>query len=186
MPISGSSSLSHVPTEGQPSASTSARVSFDEESNPHPPIGDSRSRSRSQMPDGNAHSHSIPPPTPPHDGGAESPRDRGRHSARFSLANTILDAVKERVRSNSPIVERGRSSQKSRDVGTVSGGKGKERETPLEGLFPHLHLPSAIKHSHSPLAAADEEDEDRKEFGNGWREFKKGKFTSVYSVCSQY
>ena len=64
--------------------------------------------------------------------------------------------------------------------------KGKERETPLEGLFPHLHLPSAIKHSHSPLAAADEEDEDRKEFGNGWREFKKGKFTSVYSVCSQY
>ncbi|VDC02678.1 unnamed protein product [Peniophora sp. CBMAI 1063] len=173
MPISGSSSLNHVPSDGQPSTSTSARVSFDEETNPHPTF-EPRSRSRSQIPDNHLHSHSIPPPhTPPHDG-TESPRDRGRHSARFSLANTILDAVKERVRSNSPIIERGRSHQKGRDVSSP-GGKGKEKETPLEALFPHLHLPSAIKHS--PLVTADEDDEDRKEFGNGWREFKKGTYT---------
>ncbi|KZV66431.1 hypothetical protein PENSPDRAFT_654907 [Peniophora sp. CONT] len=177
MSISGSPSFNHHPSDGQPSTSTSARVSFDEDSNPMPTI-ESRSRSRSQIPDN--HNHSVPPPTPPHPGlstpphdrdGTESPRDRGRHSARFSLANTILDAVKERVRSNSPIVERGRSHQKSRDV-----SKGKERETPLEGLFPHLHLPSAIGKG-KPLVAADEEEEDRKEFGNGWREFKKGTYT---------
>lgn len=101
---------------------------------------------------------------------------RGRRTARFSLAavsNSILDAVKERVRSRSPMVERADDRSKSRgrinDKGkdkevTKDHGKEKGKDKEKDGAWHFLeHKVGEVFHG-----------EDHKEYGDGWREFKKG------------
>ncbi|KAI0036132.1 hypothetical protein K488DRAFT_82398 [Vararia minispora EC-137] len=95
--------------------------------------------------------------------GREASESRGR-STRFSFAavsSSILDAVKERVRSSSPaVVERGRAKEKSPIHTRENGG------TEEWGARPRRQ--------------GEEEAEEgghHKEFGNGWKEFKKGTYT---------
>ncbi|THH13670.1 hypothetical protein EW146_g6579 [Bondarzewia mesenterica] len=102
----------------------------------------------------------------------------GRKISHFSLSavsNVILDAVKERVRSNSPKALDRANSVDKRDAsrGRILD-KGKEKElTPTWGR--------TKERTGSTLGRVGEafglEAEEHKEFGDGWREFKKGTYT---------
>ncbi|KAI0061210.1 hypothetical protein BV25DRAFT_807582 [Artomyces pyxidatus] len=92
---------------------------------------------------------------------------RGRRNARFSLASVssnILDAVKERMRSSSPAVDKTLSS-KDKDNGH---GNILEQE---KDTYPGLHTFARV----GEVLGLD--GEEHKEFGDGWREFKKGTYT---------
>ncbi|KAA1470394.1 hypothetical protein DENSPDRAFT_923149 [Dentipellis sp. KUC8613] len=119
---------------------------------------------------------------------------RGRKNWRTSLAsvsNVILDAMKERVRSSSPKtaraereVARGRSTDAyARDVshsrGRTPEPKGKEREHPPGSAYPHVRERTALERVGEVLGL----EEEHKEFGDGWREFKKGTYTFPISFA---
>lgn len=110
----------------------------------------------------------------------ERDRDRGRRRSRFSLAtvsNAFLEAVKERVRSNSPDgdghstpgdrspafgVSREPSLERIREVPTrtVESTKAEKRKSALDKLT------GAFRH--------DGEETPHKTSGEGWKEFRKG------------
>ncbi|OCH90613.1 hypothetical protein OBBRIDRAFT_819245 [Obba rivulosa] len=103
---------------------------------------------------------------------------RGRKHKRFSLAsvsNALLDAVKDRVRSRSPMLERrgdvtpprGRDRDRS-----VASARGRTLEANDKALH-HKEL-SALGRVGEALGLDVEES---KEFGDGWKEFRKGVYT---------
>ncbi|KAI0311490.1 hypothetical protein OF83DRAFT_755726 [Amylostereum chailletii] len=147
-------------------SSSSGRVSSDDE---RPNLSRSQSRSYADSP------HQSPSPVPQRDHSFDA---RGRGTSRFSLtavSNSILDAVKERMRSNSPTVERGRSAGRilsASDEGHVQPVKENDNSRSHRHL-PHPH-PSALTKVGEKLGM---DVEDHKEFGDGWKEFKKGIYT---------
>lgn len=102
---------------------------------------------------------------------------RGRKNTRFSLSAvaSAIDTMVERVRSRSPRAESQRRSK--------SGHRDAERGRTLDRRNGELlELPTdeneRYKH-HSTLAKVGELlglEEERKEVGDGWKEFKKGRF----------
>jgi hypothetical protein len=109
--------------------------------------------------------------------GAAAQEDRGRKHARFSfhaVAN-VIDTMVERVRSRSPRAESQRRSKSitgDRERGrTLDRGKGKLPELLLHEHDKHRHQ-SALGKVGELLGLEDE----RKEVGEGWKEFKKGGF----------
>lgn len=109
---------------------------------------------------------------------AAAHEDRGRKHARFSLytvANAI-DTMVERVRSRSPRAESQRRSKSiNREVErgrTLDKGKGKLPELPSHEYDKHRHQSTLGKVGE--LLGLEEE---HKEVGEGWKEFKKGTYT---------
>lgn len=108
---------------------------------------------------------------------------RGRKNARFSFSAVanVIDTMVERVRSRSPRAEsqrRSKSGHRDAERGrTLDRGKGTLLEVPLDENDKHKH--------HSTLAKVGEllglEDE-HKETGDGWKEFKKGVFERYHFV----
>ncbi|KAG2159160.1 uncharacterized protein EDB93DRAFT_1075989 [Suillus bovinus] len=104
--------------------------------------------------------------------------DRGRKHARFSfhtVAN-VIDTMVERVRSRSPRAEshrRSKSINREDERGrTLDRGKGKLPELSSHENDKHKH--------HSTLGKVGELlglEEEHKEVGEGWKEFKKGTYT---------
>ncbi|KAG1854182.1 hypothetical protein DFJ58DRAFT_384275 [Suillus subalutaceus] len=104
--------------------------------------------------------------------------DRGRKHSRFSLYTVanVIDTMVERVRSRSPRAESQRRSKSINHDGergrTLDRGMGKLPEQPSHENDKHKH--------HSTLGKVGEllglEDE-HKEVGEGWKEFKKGTYT---------
>lgn len=109
---------------------------------------------------------------------AAAHEDRGRKHARFSfhtVAN-VIDTMVERVRSRSPRAESQRRSKSINGDGergrTLDRGKGKLPELALHENDKHKH--------HSALGKVGELfglEEEHKEVGEGWKEFKKGTYT---------
>ncbi|KAG1739118.1 uncharacterized protein EDB91DRAFT_1054178 [Suillus paluster] len=111
---------------------------------------------------------------------AATPEDiyRGRKHARFSLsavANAI-DTMVERVRSRSPRAESQRRSK--------SGNRDGERGRTLDrgkGKLPELSSHENEKHKHYTALGKVGEllglEEEHKDVGEGWKEFKKGTYT---------
>ncbi|KAG1824348.1 uncharacterized protein BJ212DRAFT_1319518 [Suillus subaureus] len=109
---------------------------------------------------------------------AATHEDRGRKHSRFSfyaVAN-VIDTMVERVRSRSPRAESQRRSKSINRDGergrTLDRGMGKLPEQPS-------HESDKYKH-HSALGKVGELlglEEEHKEVGEGWKEFKKGTYT---------
>jgi hypothetical protein len=99
---------------------------------------------------------------------------RGRKSARFSFANVLIDAVKDQVRSISP------RTRTSRDA-TVSGERSRGRATSPRGRSVEPKKDQGNQHQKSSLGKFGDMlklDSQEKEAGDGWKEFKKGAFSS--------
>ncbi|EMD33151.1 hypothetical protein CERSUDRAFT_160706 [Gelatoporia subvermispora B] len=102
---------------------------------------------------------------------------RGRRHKRFSLAsvsNALLGAVKDRVRSRSPMIER---------RGDVTPPRGREREASVASARGRTLEKDKASH-HKELSALSRvgealgwEVEESKEYGDGWKEFRKGVYT---------
>lgn len=104
--------------------------------------------------------------------------DRGRKHSRFSLhaVASVIDTMVERVRSRSPRAESHRRSKSINHDGergrTLDRGMGKLPEQPLHEHDKHKH--------YSTLGKVGEFlglEEEHKEVGEGWKEFKKGTYT---------
>ncbi len=121
-------------------------------------------------------------PSPPHihvpDGPTSSrQRDlegdetiRGRKNKRFSFASALLEAMVERVRSRSPYVE-----QDPARSGYTTPPRGRTLDRSLPQL---LEVESTVRKEPSALGRVGEalglEVEDGREYGDGWKEFRKG------------
>ncbi|KAG2153267.1 hypothetical protein DEU56DRAFT_774037 [Suillus clintonianus] len=108
---------------------------------------------------------------------------RGRKHARFSLSAVanVFDTMVERVRSRSPRAEsqmRSKSGNRDDERGrTLDRGKGKLLELPSHENEKHKH--------HFALGKVGELlglEEEHKEVGEGWKEFKKGTYTYPISL----
>ncbi len=117
-------------------------------------------------------------------GGRQSPerdRDRGRRRSRFSLAtvsNAFLEAVKERVRSNSPEGEGSSAPDERSPAAGVSREPSLERiaEGPARGV--ESSKADKRKSALEKLTGAfrlDTEETAHKTSGEGWKEFRKGR-----------
>ncbi|KAG1903293.1 uncharacterized protein F5891DRAFT_1018584 [Suillus fuscotomentosus] len=109
---------------------------------------------------------------------AAAHEDRGRKYSRFSfhtVAN-VIDTMVERVRSRSPRAESQRRSKSINGDGergrTLDRGKGKLPEQPSHENDKHKHY-SALGKVGEFLGL----EEEHKEVGEGWKEFKKGTYT---------
>ncbi|TFY60898.1 hypothetical protein EVJ58_g4850 [Rhodofomes roseus] len=122
-----------------------------------------------------------PPPAPPRGlvGRAGARRGRGRKHKRFSFANVsnaLLDVVMDRVRS--------RSRSSFADVhaaGDATPPRGRTRERTIdEDVFQDDDEGTRVR-ERSTLGRVSEvlglDGEDGKEWGDGWKEFKKGTYT---------
>ncbi|KAH9944579.1 hypothetical protein B0H21DRAFT_823309 [Amylocystis lapponica] len=103
--------------------------------------------------------------------GANEDTLRGRHGKRFGFASVLLDAVRDRVRSRSPMVEH------ERDV-TPPRGRPRER-TPERDEGAH-HRETALGRVGEVLGLDGDEG---KEYGDGWKEFRKGVYTYPISFA---
>lgn len=98
---------------------------------------------------------------------------RGRKGKRFSFASAFFEAMKDRVRSRSPMVERG---------GDVTPPRGRTRDRTY--LDPGETTPLKERSALGRVAeAVGLEVEDGREHGDGWKEFRKG--TSLACSLSQ-
>ncbi|CDO78015.1 hypothetical protein BN946_scf184907.g5 [Trametes cinnabarina] len=142
--------------------SDSRRVSFDEDREFQTPArGGSRAGSRT--------------PSRQRDGEAEDTL-RGRKNKRFTFASALLEAMKDRVRSKSPMVERDHSHG-----GDVTPPRGRPRERVIleEPEKPHKELSTLEKVSE----ALGFELDDGREHGDGWKEFRRGVYTYPVSFA---
>ncbi|TFY51059.1 hypothetical protein EVG20_g11187, partial [Dentipellis fragilis] len=196
-------SVSRPPSLSRPYPNSSSNSSF------RSPVEASLSRQVSSVDERDhpysAFSEPLSHPTAPLGLGVDVPRRepslddyRGRKNWRYSLASVssvILDAMKERVRSSSPQDRpgraRGRGAGRSTDAyardvshsrGRTPEPKGKEREYPGVGLgsaYSHVRERTALERVGEVLGL----EEEHKEFGDGWREFKKGTYTFPISFA---
>jgi len=97
-------------------------------------------------------------------------KERGRKGSRFSFAH-VIDAVKERVHSNSPLSAHPHGVDMYSTSQGRMGDRGKEREGHHSWLH-HAHGNTKEKPAFSRDVLGREE--EHKEFGDGWQEFRKG------------
>ncbi|KAI0753124.1 hypothetical protein C8Q80DRAFT_1150163 [Daedaleopsis nitida] len=102
--------------------------------------------------------------------------DRGRKGKRFSFASAFLEAMKDRVRSNSPLLER--HAGQSRDK-TPPRGRTRDRNL-LESGISTGHESTTLDRVSEALG--DDANEGR-EHGHGWKEFRKGVYTYPISFA---
>ena len=110
-------------------------------------------------------------------------KERGRKGSRFSIAH-VIDVVKERVHSNSPLSAHPHGVDMCSTSQGRMGDRGKEREGHHSWLH-HAHGNTKEKPAFSWDVLGREE--EHKEFGDGWQEFRKGAMplsllTRVYHV----
>jgi len=106
-----------------------------------------------------------------------------RKGSRFSIAH-VIDVVKERVHSNSPLSAHPHGVDMCSTSQGRMGDRGKEREGHHSWLH-HAHGNTKEKPAFSWDVLGREE--EHKEFGDGWQEFRKGAMplsllTRVYHV----
>ncbi|KAH7921014.1 hypothetical protein BV22DRAFT_1097220 [Leucogyrophana mollusca] len=106
----------------------------------------------------------------------EHDEHRGRKHARFTFAAVAnaLDAMKDRVRSQSPRTASERRPELVKDTHhegergrKLDKGKGKASEAQVQVHHKGLGLGKVLRH----------DSEDHKDSGEGWKEFKKGTYT---------
>lgn len=107
-----------------------------------------------------------------------SPGDdgRGRKHTRFSFANVsnvLFDAVKDRVRSSSPRMRTERDATISRE----RGWEGRSRDPSPRGRTVESAKHKEHHHKSSTFSKLLKGDQE-KEAGDGWKEFKKGMFST--------
>ncbi|KAI0368997.1 hypothetical protein BV20DRAFT_1044663 [Pilatotrama ljubarskyi] len=102
---------------------------------------------------------------------------RGRKHKRFPFASALLEAMKERVRSKSPMVE-----HEGGRPGDVTPPRGRPRDRVI--------VEEPEKPVHKELSALEKvsealgfEVDDGREHGDGWKEFRKGVYTYPISFA---
>ncbi|KAI8970803.1 hypothetical protein BD414DRAFT_540689 [Trametes punicea] len=155
-----------------PGVPDSRRVSFDEEREFQ--VGSSTSH----LP------HRVPSQTPVRVGSRTPSRQRdgegddtvrGRKHKRFTFASALLEAMKDRVRSKSPLVD---PEHRAGDV-TPPRGRPRDRVILEEPEKPHKELSTLEKVSE----ALGFEVDDGREHGDGWKEFRRGVYTYPVSFA---
>ncbi|KAI0827960.1 hypothetical protein BC628DRAFT_1317081 [Trametes gibbosa] len=104
---------------------------------------------------------------------------RGRKNKRFTFASALLDAMKDRVRSKSPMVD-----PESSHTGDVTPPRGRPRDRVI------LEEPEVGPPIHKELStlgrvgeALGFEVDDGREHGDGWKEFRRGVYTYPVSFA---
>ncbi|TBU31123.1 hypothetical protein BD311DRAFT_148572 [Dichomitus squalens] len=107
---------------------------------------------------------------------------RGRKNKRFTFASALFEAMKDRVRSRSPLVEQDHVHQTHSGYTTPPRGRTLDRTLPQlpEIDFPAHKEPSALGRMGEVLGF---EVEDGREYGDGWKEFRKGVYTYPISFA---
>ncbi|KAH9942155.1 uncharacterized protein BXZ73DRAFT_41120 [Epithele typhae] len=104
---------------------------------------------------------------------------RGRKNKRFPFASALLDAMKDRVRSSSPLVE-----SKPPHAGDRTPPRGRTLDRSLGQAAEDVSTPPK---EHSTLARVSEalgfEADEGREHGDGWKEFRKGVYTYPISFA---
>ena len=109
------------------------------------------------------------------DGGDDTVR--GRKNKRFSFASALLEAMKDRVRSHSPIVDG--AAVPVQGQGHAAGDMTPPRGRTLDrGGAEDDSAPAPVHKEVSALGRVSEvlglEGEEGREHGDGWKEFRKG------------
>ncbi|KAH9889437.1 hypothetical protein C8Q73DRAFT_793631 [Cubamyces lactineus] len=156
----------------------SRRVSFDEEREFQ--VGSSTSQLPQRVPShtpvrGGSRAGSRPASRTPSRQRDEGGEDtiRGRKHKRFTFASALLEAMKDRVRSKSPMVE----AEHGRP-GDVTPPRGRTRDRVIleEPEKPHKELSTLEKVSEALGFDTDEH-------GDGWKEFRRGVYTYPISFA---
>ncbi|KAL7277783.1 hypothetical protein ACG7TL_008726 [Trametes sanguinea] len=155
----------------------SRRVSFDEDREFQ--VGSSTShlphRVPSQTPVRGGSRAGSRTPSRQREGDAEDSA-RGRKNKRFTFASALLEAMKDRVRSKSPMIER--EHGRAGDV-TPPRGRPRDRVILEEPEKPHKELSTLEKVSEVLGIELD----DGREHGVGWKEFRRGVYTYPISFA---
>ncbi|KAI0776243.1 hypothetical protein BD413DRAFT_263574 [Trametes elegans] len=104
--------------------------------------------------------------------------ERGRKNKRFTFASALLEAMKDRVRSRSPLIEA------EHEHGNVTPPRGRPRDRVI------LEEPEQERPIHKEISALGRVSEvlgldldDGREHGDGWKEFRRGVYTYPVSFA---
>ncbi|OJT05477.1 hypothetical protein TRAPUB_3706 [Trametes pubescens] len=102
--------------------------------------------------------------------------DRGRKNKPFTFASALLEAMKDRVRSKSPLIER----EAHHGEVTPPRGRARDRVIMEEPEKPILKELSALGRVGEALGF---DVDDGREHGDGWKEFRRGVYTYPISFA---